>query len=155
MIFNRFQTLVFIAGASIVLASAVGVAKSARSSERDAIRASEVRQVQAALEMYFAEKNSYPVAGAGVILGSANASCLGADGFGNNCASDRVYMPAVPGALAAPGYVYVSRTASGEICNEFPCAAYAIQFIQEKKRGLLSKGANCARYDATTSGRCR
>jgi prepilin-type N-terminal cleavage/methylation domain-containing protein len=94
--------IVFLA---IVCVIALG---SARQSARDSKRLSDLRAVQAHLEWYFADVNSYPVIPApGITLGDPGTSCLNKSGFaGKGCIAP--YLDMVPADPGDTKYVYSS-----------------------------------------------
>lgn len=79
--------------------------------EQEARRISDLRQLQTALELYYMDQNAYP-AGSGIVMGSANASCLNAQGWQPmECANP--YMSYVPAdASSTLSYVYNGSTST-------------------------------------------
>jgi type II secretory pathway pseudopilin PulG len=81
---------------------------SAREKSRDSKRLADLRQIQAALELHYADNNTYPIVTEPVQLGTNNSSCLNADGFvESNCIN--AYMPLVPRDPSDFSYVYSSN----------------------------------------------
>ncbi|PIR92860.1 hypothetical protein COT99_04000 [Candidatus Falkowbacteria bacterium CG10_big_fil_rev_8_21_14_0_10_43_10] len=112
---------------------------SARAKARDIRRVSDVRQVQNGLELYFHNKNKYPIA-ENITLGNDNYDifCDTAAGFQadeTDCAS--FYFKKLPLAPTPPdGNSYVYSSADGKI--------YSIVFSLEKVTGSLSEGEHTA-----------
>lgn len=118
---------------------------------RDAKRLSDVKQIQAALELYFNDHNQYPVSTNSITLGEGS-SCvsvpclvLGDQGFSGN-AQGITYMPQVPANPAPNGtpYMYVS---DGKM--------YFIQFSLERELGAYTAGTLCAQPSGVSQGSCQ
>lgn len=138
--------------------TAVVAVSTARSRTRDAVRLSDVRQMQAGLELYFNDFNMYPEA-LGVPVGTASTRCLGESGFAASCSLsvETVYLDAI-GATPAKGLKRLS--ACGEENNAY-CylgvnGEYRIQFELENDNPLLGllKGVNCATEVGIEAGGC-
>jgi hypothetical protein len=86
---------------------AVVALQNAREKSRDAKRVSDIKQLQTALDLYFADMNAYPNA-AGINLGTATytALCGHVDGFMGDCGTDQVYMDRVPADPGTGAYTY-------------------------------------------------
>ena len=113
--FTLIELLVVIAIIGLLSTLAVVALGSARKKANDSKRLSDIKQVQTALELYYTDNNSYPVAGTSVDLGSASYTCLNSSGFAaSGCAS--AYMGLVP---AGPGnseyYGYTGSTSTYSI----------------------------------------
>lgn len=113
--FTLVELLVVIAIIGLLSTLAVVSLGSARSKARDARRISDIKQIQSALELYFADQGAYPVKAApALVLGSDTADILTSAGFENDSAPTAgatVYMGAVPANFATPattGYEYLS-----------------------------------------------
>lgn len=92
---------VFVLIATIGLLSTLAVValNSAREKSRDSKRVADVKQIQTALELYYADHDEYPEATGGAILGRTSASTLCASGFRTACfGGETVYMGDVPSA---------------------------------------------------------
>jgi len=124
--FTLIELLVVIAIIALLSTLAVVALNNAREKSRDAKRVSDVKQVQTALELYFADQTAYPTAS--VELGSANAVCLSStNGLAAGCAGT-TYMGQVPSDPVADGaYDYDS---AGD--------TYTIHFTLEGTTGSLS-----------------
>lgn len=96
--FTLIELLVVIAIIGLLSTLAVVALNSARQKSRDSKRVSDVKQVQTALELYFADKNEYPAAATAVELGvEAQHKALCTGGFSDACTSGQtVYMGLVP-----------------------------------------------------------
>lgn len=137
---------------------AVVVVSTARSRLRDAVRLSDVRQVQTSLELYFNDVNSYPLTTELVALGSSGAGCLNEDGFTSSCGgAATIYMEIVP-ATPDSGLdgLSVCGTASDAYCYSASEDSYNIQFELEHDNPVLGlvAGLNCASQDGVSDGAC-
>lgn len=96
--FTLIELLVVIAIIGLLSTLAVVALNSARQKSRDSKRVADIKQVQTALELYFADQNGYPTEAAQVILGSATGDTLCATaGFDAACGGT-TYMGLVPSA---------------------------------------------------------
>lgn len=96
--FTLIELLVVIAIIGLLSTLAVVALNSARQKSRDSKRVADIKQVQTALELYFADQNGYPVEPVTVTLGSTAAAALCTAGFTTGCAATTVYMGLVPSA---------------------------------------------------------
>lgn len=157
--FTLIELLVVIAIIAILSTLAVVALNNARLKSRDAKRVSDIKQVQTALELYFGDKNGYPVQtvtlGATLTAGGANVSCsvgtktcttLSSDNGFSDTAAGTTYMGQVPNNQTPNGadYTYKATAAS----------AYSIGFTLEGATGGLAVGANCATQDGIKGGVC-
>jgi len=112
--FTLIELLVVIAIIGLLAALAVVALNTARAKARDSKRLSDIRQIQTALEMYFADQSTYP-SGASLTLGGQCISNGG--GIASPCSGTTTYMsivptnptPATDGGCANAGYVYTQR----------------------------------------------
>ena len=133
----------------------------ARSMQRDVVRVSNVRQVQAALENHFNDHAVYP-GGSMLPLGDPTQSaCLGDAGFSPNCQGDeQVYLRSVVGSVG-DGLEQLS------VCGAPPrnafcysalqdATVYQIQFELENSiaQTRLREGVNCASPTGIEPGPC-
>ncbi|MFA6132295.1 MAG: type II secretion system protein [Patescibacteria group bacterium] len=140
--------------------SAVAVS-SARANARDAVRLSNVRQTQAALENFFVARNAYPITENVVSLGVGSAGCLTTEGFQSVCdaTTEGVLMKTVP---VAPDNGLNGLSSCGGVANAFCFLAikdgesYVIQFELEHAitSAKLQRGLNCATPEGMVAGAC-
>lgn len=149
--------LVVIGLVSLLAALAVS---SARANARDAVRLSNVRQVQSALEDFFVARNEYPT-GQNIPLGFGAVSCLTTQGFQTGCdaTTEGVLIKAVPATLSSG---LDNLSSCGGSANAF-CyfvsndgSDYQIMFELEHDIPLakLLKGLNCATSTGMKAGAC-
>lgn len=138
---------------------AVVAVSTARSRTRDAVRLSDVRQTQAALELYFNDNNNYPEQVDYLAIGQASTICLSEGGFVATCSpqTQAVYLEIVP---TAPTSGLKGLSTCSEVKNAY-CylgsdGEYRLQFEMENKNPLLGlqKGLNCATQGGLQSGSC-
>lgn len=131
--FTLIELLVVIAIIGILSTMAVVSLGNARQKSRDAKRVSDVKQIQTALELYFADKNDYPTGS--VTLGASNAATLSSGSGFSTTASGTEYMkvPSNPSPGGGSGYVY---NQSG--------TTYSITFELESGAGGLGVGLHTA-----------
>ncbi len=128
--FTLIELLVVIAIIGLLSTLAVVALGSAREKSRDVIRVADIRQIQTALELFYADNNAYPD-GSGLVLGGTNTACLNTSGFTTaNCPSP--YMPVVPHDPSTGEYVY--SVVSGT-------TAYTLTATLEGAVGNLAAGA--------------
>jgi prepilin-type N-terminal cleavage/methylation domain-containing protein len=113
--FTLVELLVVISIIGLLSTLAVVSLGSARSRARDARRISDIRQIQTALELYFADQGIYPVATPAITLGLDNQTdILTENGFenGSSPTGSTVYMGLVPQNFDNPSaiadYEYLS-----------------------------------------------
>lgn len=114
--FTLIELLVVIGIIGLLSTLAVVALGSARQKARDSKRLSDIKQVQTALELYFTDNNTYPVAN-NITLG-VDATCLVGTGFasGTACTSaTSTYMGLIPRDPQSPSqdYMYHNATATG------------------------------------------
>lgn len=117
--FTLVELLVVIAIIGLLSTLAVVSLGSARSKARDARRISDIKQIQTALELYFADQGEYPIKVAPALeLGADTSDVLTSAGFENDSAPTggaTVYMGKVPANFTSPattGYDYLSADGS-------------------------------------------
>jgi general secretion pathway protein G len=158
--FTLIELLVVIAIIGLLSTLAVIALNSARAKSRDSKRVSDVKQIQTALELYYADNNGYP-ASSGTTLGVTGAKSLSSAGF-SDTAVDPTYMGQVP-ASAKPADNPTDVTdctdagTDAEITNSYWYTAssagtsasdYNIAFCLGGKTGDLTAGLN----DASPNG---
>ncbi|MDP1709394.1 MAG: prepilin-type N-terminal cleavage/methylation domain-containing protein [Candidatus Komeilibacteria bacterium] len=133
--FTLIELLVVIAIIGILSTLAVVSLNNAREKSRDAKRVADTKQVQTALELFFADNNGYPT-GTDVVLGSATTDTLSTGGFAAD-ATGTTYMGQVPANPAPGGTAYTyNQTASG--------VSYTLTFTLEGTTGGLAAGLHTA-----------
>jgi general secretion pathway protein G len=127
--FTLIELLVVIAIIGLLSVLAVVALGSARQKARDSRRLSDLKQMQSALELFYTEKNEYPVVADPATLGQGNYSCLNVDGFGSSgCAN--AFTAQVPTDPGTGVYQYISADGT----------TYTIQTMLEGDIGGLSGG---------------
>lgn len=159
--FTLIEALISVGVVLVVGLMAAFAVRSARATARDAVRLSNIRQIQVALENVYQDANTYPE-GVNIPLGDAvESACLGTDGFAGTCqGAETVYIRAVPGAI--------ETGLSGEVgCGTPLRKAFCYSLLQEGKGYAISfelehdipytdlvKGVNCALPDGLRQGAC-
>jgi type II secretory pathway pseudopilin PulG len=140
------------------LAAAVAVG-SARSSTRDAVRLSDVRQTQTSLELYFNDSNMYPASESFGALGSIDMRCLSSEGFVSTCTlgQETVYMNVIsPTPEQGLKKLAGCSGAQNAYCYISTEDEYRVQFELENANPILGlqKGLNCATERGIGAGVC-
>ncbi len=136
--FTLIELLVVVAIIALLSTLAVVALGSARTKSRDAKRVSDIKQIQTALELYFNDKQGYPVAATALTLGGTGAKTLSSVGFADT-ATAPTYMSLIP-SNPTPGGAAYSYTGTA--------STYTITFTLEEASGGLTAGA----HSATPSG---
>lgn len=133
--FTLIELLVVISIIALLSTLAVVSLNSTREKSRDAKRVSDIKQLQTALELYYAGTTAYPVATK--TMGATDATCLSSgSGFASVC-SGTTYMGQVPSdPTSSGGYRYIYTAASG--------SAYTLTFVLEGQTGSLGTGTHTA-----------
>jgi general secretion pathway protein G len=135
--FTLIELLVVIAIIALLSTLAVVALNNARLKSRDARRVTDIKQVQTALELFYAENTAYPTAT--VTLGTASGACLdtgsGSGFVASGSCSSSAFMGLVPSDPGSGNYVY-SGAANG--------STYTITFSLEGQTGSLASGARTA-----------
>jgi prepilin-type N-terminal cleavage/methylation domain-containing protein len=152
--FTLIELLVVISIIALLSTLAVVSLNNARAKGRDAKRVSDIKQVQTALELRYADTTTYPTSVAGVDLGSAAAAkCLDTDGWseadagtaGDSTTCDpTIYMGQVPEDTGSSTEEYVYTSAAG--------TTYSIAFSIEGPVGSLTCSSYPCSKTATPSG---
>lgn len=111
--FTLIELLVVIAIIGLLSTLAVVALGSARQKANDAKRLADIKQIQTALELYYTDSSSYPVAATAINLGDTNYICLNeASGF-TTTGCPNPYMGLVPkGPVAGEFYTYTGSTST-------------------------------------------
>ena len=150
--FTLVELLVVIAIIGLLSTVAVVALNSARTKSRDAKRVADVKQIQTALELYFNDKNQYPVETDAVALGTDTKKVLATDGFKAAPAQgDTTYMGLIPldplpgtptpcanGSLSTDSCTYAYK-ATGTTPT-----SYQMWFRLEQLTAGLKAGLKCA-----------
>ncbi|MEK9155427.1 MAG: hypothetical protein AAB839_02145 [Patescibacteria group bacterium] len=132
---------------------------SARSHTRDVTRLANVREIQMALELYFQNHSSYPVAVEPVALGQALTACLSQEGFAAPCSKSgpTPYLESVPTPpTSGLGGESSCSNVDDAYCYSGTADAFRVQFELERGNALLglASGANCVTEDGMKAGAC-
>jgi len=139
--FTLVELLVVIAIIGVLSTLAVVSLNNAREKARDAKRVSDIKQVQTALELYFADSNGY-AAGTALVLGGDTAESLSGAGFtASESTTGTTYMGQVPSNATPGGAAYTYTQLSSGL-------SYQITFTLEGQTGALV----AAGHTATPSG---
>lgn len=136
--FTLIELLVVIAIIGLLSTLAVVALNNARMKSRDAKRVSDIKQIQTALELYYADQNDY-AAGAAISLGTTGYTTLSSGAGFSGTASGTTYMGQVPANPTPGGAAYIYTKGSG---------TYTLTFTLEGQTGQLATGA----HTATPSG---
>ena len=148
--FTLIELLVVIAIIGILSTLAVLALNSARAKSRDSKRVADIKQIQASLELYYNDFNTYPVpTTTNLVLGGANTKvlCGNSAGFAASCAgSENTYMSFVP-TTALPSDGPCSDAANAYVYNASGSGAgYTINFCVGGVIGNLSAGPHIASH---------
>jgi len=114
--FTLIELLVVVAIMGLLATLAITALNTARARARDARRVADIRQIQAALELYFMDEAAYPtLTGSPADFAEFEGQCLDSTGFAESC-SGTVYMGEIPanpnprtdGGCEDVGYTYTS-----------------------------------------------
>ncbi len=156
--FTLIELLVVIAIIGLLSTLAVVALNSARAKSRDSKRVADIKQIQTALELYFADNNSYPSMGTGTpaatilgVAGTGGTKVLCGSGVFSDTCSGTTYMGLVPlaptpvdgtcttGTGGTNHYTYTSSAASGSTS-----ATYTLTFCLGAQVGDLGAGPHTA-----------
>ncbi|TAL20383.1 prepilin-type N-terminal cleavage/methylation domain-containing protein [Patescibacteria group bacterium] len=137
--FTLIELLVVIAIIGLLSTLAIIALNSARVKSRDAKRVSDIKQIQTALELYYADSSEYPIEALAVNLGNTGQLKLcdkaSSGGWADACTTT-TYMGQVPkDPTAAQNYAYTAAS---------PGSTYSITFTLEGVVGSLAAGAHTA-----------
>jgi prepilin-type N-terminal cleavage/methylation domain-containing protein len=137
--FTLIELLVVIAIIGLLSTMAVVALNNARVKSRDAKRISDIKQMQTALELFFADQDTYPTyAGATGATASAQLcnTTLGYDTVVNCTAASATYMGKVPANPTPNGTAYTYAISGTD--------DYSITFTLEEATGDLAAGLRTA-----------
>ncbi len=149
--FTLIELLVVIAIIGLLANMVVVSLNKARQKSRDAKRLHTIKQIQTALELYFADHDGY-AGGSSLSIGTASFDSLDNGGWGSQCDNTPCYMDNISGDPDPDGvytYTYSSVDNDSDGYNE----SYTLDFGLEAKAGSLE----CSTYQngccqATPSG---
>ena len=137
--FTLIELLVVIAIIGLLATLAVVALQNARQKSRDAKRVADIKQVQTALDLYYADQNGYPIAASAIVLGSDTRDilCDTAAGFqGDTTGCGVTYMAQIPANPSPNGTDYSYTSADG--------STYSLTFTLEGATGGLVVGLHTA-----------
>jgi prepilin-type N-terminal cleavage/methylation domain-containing protein len=143
--FTLIELLVVVAIMGLLATLAITALNTARARARDARRVADIRQIQAALELYFMDEAAYPTL-VDDDYASFEGKCLGSTGFAASC-SGTVYMGEIPanpnprtdGGCEDVGYTYTSTQVEGE-----NYLSYTINYCLGNDTGGIPAGGRIA-----------
>ncbi len=124
----------------IMVILAMTALNSVKSSATDTMKMADVKELQAALELYKADKGGYPMAPqAGLKLGDVGSKGLTSNGFTDDTAKGTVYMGVITAPYGGGTYEYMTLG-----CAAGPCMSYELNFSLGGMMGDLSAGMHKA-----------
>lgn len=143
--FTLIELLVVIAIIGLLSTLAVVALNSARQKSRDSKRVADVKQVQTALELYFADANGYPTAASAVELGVSPQKALCTGGWTDSCSSGTTYMGLVPAKpMPADTATCQAGTANQYMYTSANGTTYSLTFCLGGAVGDLIAGVHTA-----------
>jgi len=142
--FTLIELLVVIAIIGLLSTLAVVALNSARQKSRDSKRVADVKQIQTALELYFADHQGYPTSN-GVLGGASFKKLVNGGWVASNVTGTTTYMGLVPSAPKP-----IDGTCNSDANNDYTYAVgannadYALQFCTGTAVGELTAGEQCA-----------
>ena len=154
--FTLIELLVVIAIIGLLSTLAVVALNSARQKSRDSKRVADIKQIQTALELYFADSSTgYPVAGTAAELGAGDEGRLCDQGWVTSvtACTKTTYMGLVPKAPTPEDGACKTAGAGGTNINPYiytqtgSGSGYTIKFCLGGAAGDLGTGARTASQD--------
>ncbi|MEA3249680.1 MAG: type II secretion system protein [Patescibacteria group bacterium] len=139
--FTLIELLVVIAIIGLLSTLAVVALNSARQKSRDSKRVADIKQVQTALELYFADQNGYPADPTGY-LGETGAVALCSNGWQATCGSNTTYMGLVPSAPTPADGTCTTSTNPYDYTQTGSGSGYTLLFCIGGTVGDLTAGAH-------------
>ncbi len=160
--FATIELMIALLVIGLITAGSALAVNAARSRQRDAVRLSNIRQIQAGLELHFNETSSYPP-GSAIPLGDAlSTGCLNTTGFAASCPTDgKTLLRVVPGTVqkGLDGISSCGTPKRDAFCylQVQDGSTYRIQFELENALPEvgLQAGINCGSPDGLNGGQCR
>lgn len=146
--FTLIELIVALAIIGFLLTVTVWSISAMRLRARDSKRVANIKEIQKALELYYADQRGYPVTGGSLVVGGPLAQTLSSVGFtAYGAGSGEVYVVRVPGNIVPGGanYLYTSNKADGSACTALLCDSYRITFKLENASGTLPEGSHTAK----------
>ena len=156
--FTLIELLVVVAIIGILSTVSLISLNSVRGRGRDTKRITELKEIQKALFLYYADNNKYPVEPNGIYLGSTPSQieqqpriCLSNNGFKTTCSSltdSIIYMNPLPidPFINDAEYYYQYTSNNGE--------TYGIDFALEVGNKNIVAGPNCLKPENIIAGSC-
>ena len=145
--FTLIELLVVIAIIGLLSTLAVVALNSARQKSRDSKRVADVKQIQTALELYFADANGYPTSASAIELGTGSQKALCTGGWAASCTSGTTYMGLVPAKPTPQDGTCNSTATLPSNLYQYTSAAgtdYSITFCLGGAVGDLAAGGHTA-----------
>jgi prepilin-type N-terminal cleavage/methylation domain-containing protein len=115
--FTLIELMIVLAIIGLLSTLAIVAVGSANRKARDIKRLGDLNRIQAHLDLFYTDQNTYPV-GKNVLLGTTNALCLNAQGWGPaGCSNPFMSKVPTPPDDAHP-YVYTGSTSTYSITTE-------------------------------------
>jgi general secretion pathway protein G len=142
--FTLIELLVVIAIIGLLSTLAVVALNSARQKSRDSKRVADVKQIQTALELYFADNNRYPDMATNTELGGSSANKLCGSGTFSGSCSGTTYMGLVPSKPTPNDGTCASADNRYMYESDSPNSTYTLTFCLGGTVGDLSAGLHTA-----------
>jgi len=149
--FTLIELLVVIAIIGLLSTLAVVSLNNARQKARDAKRASDIKSIQTALELYYVDNDDYP-AGTAMAIGAGTDCTTACDTISSTggisaTASGTTYMGLIPADPSSPSTECVAGSTAACIYSYTQTGSgtgYTIYFYTEGAAGDIVAGSHCA-----------